>query len=716
MTEPRFRFRLYVLTASVMVGFGALLSRLHDFQINRREEFLKQVPGNRTVSIREPGIRGEIIDRNGIALATNTREYEVSFNLQEIYAAYRRQHLDDPKLDRLTTEGGMMRKRTEKDIVSVVNQFIIPRLVEKKLAKNYNAGALRAHFLTHGGLVPFSYRADLTYDEFARFAEMNLELPGVYLDSKPERVYPYGTLASHVLGYLKQWEKGDIPEDARRRFDHYIGEDKGQAGIEATMDQILRGPEGEKKMLKDEKGGIMGMLGYTRPAAGAKIELTLDARVQYLAENTLRHVGRAACVVMEVETGEILAMASVPDYNPNLFIPSIEPKQFSAYNTNRSHPFNNRCISAYTPGSTFKIGTALSGAVKGVATRVFSCDGYVAYGNAKVGCWIWNQHKGNHGSETLPIAIKQSCNPYFNKMANTIGAKAMVDGFTMLGFGKPTGVPLPGESPGVILGNRAWRASHAGRSLTPHDIALFSIGQSVTATPLQLCAMVSTVANGGKYYQPRLVKKATAVDGTVLIPDKPKLEVDLLKEGVKDSDLELIRKGMWMAVNEPGGTAGRAKLPDIQIAAKTGTAQVSLALKTHNSWMIAFAPFEKPKYAICVLVEDGKSGGKVCGPLVQHIIRGLIARDNGMKLALQPQTEYGGHRDPIEEVAPLEDLPATEPIADAGETGDEVESTTLPPISPETENDKPPVAAPTLTPEVDDEGTVIPRAKPVENP
>jgi penicillin-binding protein 2 len=223
------------------------------------------------------------------------------------------------------------------------------------------------------------------------------------------------------------------------------------------------------------------------------------------------------------------------------------------------------------------------------------------------------------------------------------------------------------------------------------------------------------VANGGKYYQPRLVKKATS-GNTVIIPDKPKLEVDLLQEGVKESDLELIRKGMWMAVNEQGGTAGRAKLPDIQVAAKTGTAQVSLALKTHNSWMVAFAPFEKPKYAICVLVEDGKSGGKVCGPLVQHIIRGLIARDNGMKLALQPQTEYGGHRDPIEEVAPLEDIPAMEPVADAGETGDEVESTTLPPISPETENDKPPVAAPTLTPEVDDEGTVIPRAKPVENP
>jgi len=169
-----------------------------------------------------------------------------------------------------------------------------------------------------------------------------------------------------------------------------------------------------------------------------------------------------------------------------------------------------------------------------------------------------------------------------------------------------------------------------------------------------------------------------------------------------------------MAVNEAGGTCSRAKLSDIQIAAKSGTAQVNLALKTHNSWMIAFAPFEKPKYAVCVLVEDGGSGGKVCGPLVQHIIRGLIARDNGMKLALQPYSEYGGHRDPIEEVAPFEDLPAMDSSADAGETGDEVEGSTPPVPSPETE--KPPVAAPTITPEVDTEGTVVPRAKPVEHP
>lgn len=586
--EPRYRFRLYLLTTGVLVGFGALLTRLHEFQIERREEFLQGVPGDRRVSIREPGVRGEIIDRNGITLARNVRDYEVTFNLQEIFEAYRRQHSETPKLERMTTKKGMLRKDSEQDIVGIVNETVIPRLQELGLARNYSAGALRAHYLTHSGLLPFSYRTDLTYEEFAKFAEHNLELPGVYLSIHSQRQYPYGALASHVLGYLKQWDKRDIPEGAERKFDHYLGEAKGIAGIESTMDNILRGPEGHREMLKDEKGAIKGSLPGVLPGIGAKIELTLDARIQYLAEETLRHAGRASAVIMDVQTGEILGMASVPDYDPNDFIPSIKKEQYAAYRNNKAEPLINRSISNFTPGSTFKLGTAISGAIKGQATRVFSCDGYVQYGNAKVGCWIWNKSKGSHGSEALPMAIRNSCNPYFNKLANTIGPKAMTDGFTMLGFGKPTGVPLPNEASGVVIGNRNWRASHPGASVTQHDVALFSIGQSVLATPLQLCAMVCSIANGGKYYQPRLVKKAVAMDGSVLIKDESKIAVDLLKEGVKDSDLAIIRKGMWMAVNE-GGTASAVKLPDIQIAAKTGTAQVNPVLNTHHCWTVAFA-------------------------------------------------------------------------------------------------------------------------------
>lgn len=721
--EPGYRFRLYLLTALVLVGFGALLTRLHEFQIERRTEFLNQVPGNRTVTIREPGIRGEITDRNGITLARNLRKYEVSFNLEEIRAAYLAQHEGDPTIERLTQEDGIPRKRSEKDIVAIVkdgDESTIGRLRKLGLAKNFKASALRTHFLTHGGLIPYSYRTDLSYEEFSKIAEHNLALPGVYVSIRPQRQYPYGALASHVLGYLKQWEKGDIPESATRVFKHYIGDDKGIAGVEASMDAVLRGPEGRKTIVKDEKGRTLRMSDYTKPGVGAKLQLTLDARKQYLLENILRRAGRAAGVIMDANTGEVLAMASVPDYDPNAFIPSISSERWKSYRGNAQlSPLTNRAISEFAPGSTMKVPTAISGALQGLATRNFSCDGYVAYGNHKVGCWLWNMRKGSHGSLTLPEALQQSCNPYFNKLANTIGWKGMVEGCSLVGIGKRTGIELPGEKPGILPGSRGWRAANPGAAMTPVLNAFTSIGQGDTmATPLQLCAMVACVANGGKYYQPRIVRKAVADDGKTVIADKPKLVVDLIEAGIKPADFELIRKGMWMAVNVPGGTAGKVRMPGMEVAAKTGTAQtIDNGQKSHNSWVISFAPYEHPKYAVCVLVQNGGSGGGVCGPLVHLIYSGLFAQEEGLKLPLKPQTEFAGHTDRIDGIELPEDvlaaINATE-TEDIVETSDELGGVPPQPVSQPADNIVTPV--PTLTPEIDAEGTVIPKAVPVAEP
>jgi len=724
--EPGYRIRLYLLTALVLVGFGALLTRLHEFQIERRSEFLNLVPGNRTVTVREPGIRGEITDRHGVTLARNLRKYEVSFNLEEIRANYLAQHENDPTIERVTKEDGIPRKREEKDIVSIVNEGIIHRLRELGLAKNYNSKELRIHFITHGGLIPFSYRADLSYAEFARFAEHNLDLPGVYLNIRPQREYPYGTLASHVVGYLKQWEKGDVPESATRLFNHYIGEEKGIAGVEASMDNLLRGPEGRKTIVKDEKLRTIRMSDYTKPSIGANVQLAIDARKQYLLENVLRRAGRAAGVVMDVNTGEVLAIASVPDYDPNAFIPSIDPARWKAYSENKQlSPLTNRAISEFAPGSTMKVPTAIAGALQGMASRSFSCDGYVAYGNHKVGCWIYNQSKGSHGSLILSKALQQSCNPYFNKLANSIGWKNMVDGCQLVGIGKRTGIELPGEKPGILPGSRAWRAANPSAVMTPVLTAFVSIGQGDTmATPLQLCAMTSCIANGGKYYQPRIVRKVTSEEGATLVADQPKLVVDLIEAGIKPADFELIRKGMWMAVNAPGGTAGKVKMSKIEVAAKTGTAQTTdNGKKSNNSWVISFAPYDKPKYAVCVLVQNGGSGGKVCGPLVHLIYRGLFAQDEGIKLPLRPQKEFAGNTDRIEEIPLPADVLAAINAGDmadeaaVGETGDEVgEVAEVLPSATVPAADTSVTPTPTFTPEIDVEGTVIPRAVPVTDP
>ena len=709
--------RIFLLTGLVLLGFGALITRLYDFQISKRAYYQKLVPGDREVTVREPGVRGQITDRNGIELARNRRSYEVYFDLEEIHRSYMRQHEESPELARVQEEAGIPRIKKETDIAHIVNTWIIPTLVDLKVAKNYSASAMRTHFVTHRGLVPFSYNADLNYDQFAKLAEHNVELPGVYLDVRPEREYPYKALASNILGYTQQWAKGDIPEDARKNYDHYIGDEKGKMGLEAALDDLLRGPAGTRKLVKNDKGKITGMIDYREPEVGAHVTLTIDAKAQYLVSRVLRRAGRAAGVVMDVRTGEVLAMASVPDYDPNHFIPTIDPQQYADYRKNPSSPFTDRCLSGFAPGSTFKLGTATAGALNGLAQRSFSCEGFVTYGSYKPACWLYNMRGGSHGPLALPEAIQRSCNPYFYKMGNTMGGDQLVSGLTMLGFGQPTGVGLPNESGGIIPGTRSWKQMNRGRSLTPGDVAQLSIGQGGTlATPLQLCAMVSAIANGGRYYQPRIVKSAVLPDGTKLIEDKPKLRLDLINEGVKPSDLELIRHGMWLAVNKQGGTAGRARIPDVEVAGKTGTAQTADdGKRSHNSWTVAFAPYDEPRYAVVVLVQNGKSGGKVCGPLVHLILRGLLARDDGMKLPLAPLEPFYGNRDPIEEIELPEDVLAVIEATAAGETGDEVgvpvslrPAVTIPgeePVTPE----------PTITPEVDEEGSVVPRAIPVEN-
>lgn len=719
MMRAGYRLRIYLLTALVLVGFGVLLNRLHDFQIIRRGEFLSMVPGNKTVTIREPGIRGEIVDRNGVVLAKNLRKYEVWFNLEEIRQAY------DARIRRAKVEADSGRPLVpDTDIVEIVKngpESPIGRLKQLGLAKNFNAREMRVHEKTHGGLIPWTYRSDLSFEEFSIIAEHNKEIPGVHVGVRPLRTYPYGSLASHVMGYLKQWEKGDIPPAAQKTFDHYIGDDRGIAGVEASMDSYLQGLEGEKKVAKDEKGRTLKMLDYTRPAQGAKVMLTIDARIQYLLENVLRRTGRAAGVVMDVRTGEVLAMASVPDYDPNAFIPSISGERWQSYRENRQlSPLTNRAISEFAPGSTMKVPTAIVGALEGLARRSFSCEGYVPYGDHRVGCWLWNMRGGAHGALTLSEALQQSCNPYFNKLANTMGWEKLVDGCGKLGLGVRSGIRLPGESPGILPGSRAWRAANPGLSMTPVMGAFTSIGQGdMMATPLQMCAMTACVANGGKYYQPRIIRKVVAADGEVLLADQPVLKADMIALGVLAEDFERVRKGMWMAVNQPGGTARRAMMEEVEVAAKTGTAQtIDNGEKSHNAWMISFAPYEEPRYAVCIMVQNGASGGAVCGPLVHLVYRGLFAERERARLPLKRLAEFPGNTDRLESVDLPEDvlaaIDATILGEVVGETGAEVS------LAPR-ESNPPPRAqivplTPTLTREVDAEGTVVPRAVPVSPP
>ena len=699
--EPRFRFRLYLLTALILVGAGMLLTRLYKFQIEDQDYHRQRVPGRTTVTIREPGVRGDITDRTGVVLAENVPKYEILLNLDEIERAWKLQHAH---ANGAAGAANPLPFPPPPDIGTIVSESIIPRLRHHGIEPIYSTSAIKSHHLTHGGLVPFAFPVDLDFDQFSRLAEHNLELPGVYVTARPRRQYPYGSLACHLLGYLKQWGKGDIPKEAARDYDHYLGEDEGIMGIEATMDKELKGPPGKRSLLKNEKGHILGLVDYVPPGQGSQVELAIDAEAQYLVENALRMAGRAAAVVMDPNTGEILAMASVPNYDPNNFIPSITTGDYQRYRANLGSPFTNRCIASFTPGSTFKLPTAVTGCLHGRWGHRHYCQGFIAYGRTgqvQIRCW----KREGHGVLELPSAIQRSCNPYFMDLANRLGTGAMADGFQLLGFGKKTGIRLPAESPGIIPGSNWWRREYRpGASMTPSLLAQLAIGQGDSAaTPLQMCALVCSIANRGTYYQPRLVRRIIHPDRGIVLADVPILKADLLREGIKRQDLELVRRGMWKAANEPGGTARRASMSEVAVAAKTGTAQTTdMGEESHNAWTVAFAPFDSPRYAVAVVVQNGKSGGKVAGPLVRLILRGLFAREGGLKLPLNPMPIYAGNFDPIEEIVLPEGDMLPLAIDEEGETGEEA-SEAEPSRAPAIIVRPKAIPLPTITPEADPE-------------
>ena len=702
--EPRYHLRLYLLTALILIGFGSLLSRLYHYQIEERSRFLKQVPSNYTVTIREPGIRGEITDRNGVVLAKNLRNYEVVFNLADIRSDYKR-HL-------IETEG----KEAVKEFRSIktseiVNGWVRPKLASHNLDKAYSTRALDTHYITHGGLVPFTFRNDLTYDQFAYFAEHNLELPGVDVRVRPRREYPYGSLASHTLGYVKQWEKGAISPAEKRKFKHYTGDSTGIAGVEATMNDYLTGSEGIKVLLKNEKGKVLKLVDNINPDVGSKVELTIDAKIQCLVENTLRRVGRAAAVVMDPNTGEVLAMASVPDFTPSYFVPSIDPDAWKNYNSNKARPLLNRAISNFTPGSTFKLPTAIAAAMHGHAYDHEDCSGYVTYGNINIRCW----KREGHGTLGLQESIQRSCNCYFMRVANEIGGPKMLSSFQLLGLGQKTGIELPSESPGFIPGNRFWKTEmRPGATVTPAITGMMSIGQSDSAaSPLQIAAVVSAIANRGKYYKPRIVRTVTNPHSGTLIQNRPNLKVNLLQEGLKPDHLERIRKGMWLAANEVGGTARRAAVED-KVSAKTGTAQtVDMGVKSNDAWTVAFAPYDNPRYVVVVAVKRGTSGGAVAGPLAKLIFSGLFAQEEGLKLPLTKMKEYEGDFVVHEKI----ELPDDGNFIDlayesTGETGNEASDIAMEPLTENTQN--PIIPKPTIRQQADAAGSQTPRAIVIE--
>src|SRR5437867_4133109 len=325
-----------------------------------------------------------------------------------------------------------------------------------------------------------------------------------------------------------------------------------------------------------------GSLREDPPEQGANVFLTLDARIQAITEEALRAVSRAGAVVVYPNNGNILAMASVPSFDPNTFIPSIKAKDWQALRKDEGDPLVNRAVSALPPGSTFKLITSLAGLRKNLTNAHYNCGGGVSYGDHFFQCWVNEKHY-THGNIGLSEAIKVSCDSFFYQFGNAAGIQSIDTVGKMLGIGEESGLQLSGEQVGNLPGPEWMQLYHPQERWTQAQTANVSIGQGYTlVSPLQLAMAYATIANGGTCYYPRLVDRVLNQDGSPALdengkiaqPQKPRVRSDLHNELSRDQ-IELVRKGLWKVVNEDGGTCGRARLKNVVVAGKTGTAQAT---------------------------------------------------------------------------------------------------------------------------------------------
>ncbi len=716
-------FRIQFLGLLMLLGLAAIVARLWWVQVARGKEWTARVQGSSEATVRIPSIRGEIRDRNGVALVQNRASYEVDFYLPEMVKGYRQRYGRPPETQYRATISGMPKDMKEPDIVRIVNDGIVPRLEDLDLARDYNANQLQRHYRNNTE-VPYSYIKDIDFATMAKFSEHDVGLPGVDIAIKPVRSYVYGALAAHLLGYVGAPDETNREE--ARKFTFFQGDVEGKSNIEKTMDEYLRGQPGIRVMRRNAKGAIDGVVREEPPKVGGNVILTLDARIQMIAEEALRAVGRGAVVVVDPNSGDILAMASVPSFNPNAFIPSIKAKDWAELRQEKAHPLINRAVSAFPPGSTFKLVTALAGLRKGLSGARYNCGGGVGYGDHFFRCHIAEKGR-THGVVGLEEAIKVSCNSYFYQMGNAAGINAIVDTGETLGLGKATGVEITGEQPGVLPGPEWMRIHYPNERWSSAYTANVSIGQGYDlVSPLQLAMVYAALANGGVAYQPRLVKNVVDAanrpvlneNGQPVIPQEKQVRGDL-RVDFRPEQIELARQGLWKVVNEPGGTGSKARLPGIRVAGKTGSAQAMTDGKSDTiAWFGCFAPYENPRYAVAVMVQGGKGGGAVAAPIAHRILERAFALENGTFDAQLAWLEPARKKDPfqfLDAVAFADEGPALLVAADETNSPD-AQSSAAQLSGAE--------AAPDVEPEADARGQVknaprvrrALRAQPVNNP
>jgi penicillin-binding protein 2 len=595
--DDHFEVRLRVF-GIVMTGFFALfLVRLFQLQVVEGEQHLERSQRNsiRTERIASP--RGELVDREGRVLASTRAAFELEVVPSELRDKERTFAL-------LTHLLGAEPDRSRDAVL---------------------AARGRARFQ------PVRLEDDLTFEQLARIESHRHALPGVITEVHPLREYPHGSLAAHVIGTIGEIRASQLED---RRFGGYRqGESIGQSGVESLLEPHLRGRAGGRNVVVDVAGRAVEVLDEIEPRAGGKAVLTIDVDLQLAAEEGLRAAAQpgdpAAGVVVALDPrdGDVLALASLPSFDPNDFPGGIESAKWKALNADPLKPLQDRAVAGqFPPGSTYKpfiAAIALQEKLRTPRDTTF-CPGSFAFGNHVFGCW----KRTGHGSVDLHRSITQSCDVYYYRVGLDIGVDRMARHLSAFGLGRPTGIGLENER-GGINPSTEWKQKRFGKPWYSGETVSISIGQGyVSMTPLQLAVAFGALGTG-THVRPRLVRERVSPDG-VAAPEP----VEVVGAIPIDAEhLAVVRKALRGVVQDGGGTGRRAQVEGLDVGGKTGTSQVVKldhvrGLKHHqipwkfrdHAWFAAIAPVDAPEIAVVVLVEHGGGGGLNAAPVAQRVL------------------------------------------------------------------------------------------------
>ncbi len=585
--------RLLWLWSGMFAGLLLLLLALWRMQLGLGSQYEVSLERQSVRRVRIPGVRGRIFDRNGVCLADNRPGYGIAVYLEELRQAGR-----------------------QGKTVRAVRRLLDQVAGLTGMASPVSDRQIEEHLFYRRALPLVAWR-NLDQREMARLAEAGAGLRAVDLVVDFERVYPQGAAAGHLLGYVGKLEHVDDEEN----YHYYLPDLAGRAGLERRFDEFLSGRAGGQLVRVDVAGFRHDEIGARPAVPGGDLTLTLALDIQRAAERALEGVAGAA-VVLDPANGDVLALASSPGIDPNWFCPTLTRTVWSRLLADPDKPLVNRALGGtYPPGSIFKPVVGLAALEQGVINAAFTvdCPGSFKLGNQTFACYQGHVH----GVVNLRRSLEVSCNVFFYQAGLMCGIDAIQATSRMLGLGRRTGIAAEAEAAGLLPG-RAWKQQARGEGWREGDTCNIAIGQgALLVTPLQMAVVTAAIANGGFVYRPRLVlgRRRTLSAG---FQEEPPVMVR--KINWRPGNLDLVRAGMLDVVQGSAGTGRRGQVPGVSVAGKTGTAEYGRKQDGRkHGWMIAFAPFEHPRYAVAMVVEEiGTAGGAEVGPRMRQLLCSLF--------------------------------------------------------------------------------------------